>query len=765
MPPVLLISSFVLLLLLSRDSASARRTSCLRACLHTSPRAVCVVRCLERTRRSVELPLITIPSIYNTTRACSVWSCSHTSGRSCKIGLWSPIDLRISPVDRRQLVDIASDAVLVSWKPDPLGIELVQGYQIRLQGLRGDFGYSKCEQILLNHSLSEEDVNRVFVYDGFDYLQFGADYTVSVESLPWPPVGSRKQAVVNFTARACEEVLGTGNGECKYDWFPKTVNVTQSGLDLNVTFDLAPPSYQVDSYAVYVGLRPEACGPIGFCTPISENKTAVHMQSNNNLTHGWINLHGMQPGATYVIDVSLNNVDAQRKRIIFTVAPFLSQWSGPLRAISITVPIVAAAAVATIVTLMCRTGQPVEGGYLEFTDEEASEGCSQLAGAPPTRLRPKVFVCYSGRDGPKHTNAVLCFARFLQDAGGCKVSIDLWEQLMISTEGRAGWLRRLLDEADSVIVICSEAMKVYLDRRRRHEAAGATASLPSRSRSRCGLGELFLIAVPLVAEKLEKTGNHVVTSRFDYTTQDAVPLEIHAAPHFSLIGDLPPLLTHLKAPGNSGTARWSEREMAEALVSPSGLALSSAISDTRNYIQQNPDWLRRQCGRRGARRGAAAAADDWFGRKRTQDIRPRTTSSGSMFVVPVVRHMFGDVAGAVPGIDDENSDEGTRNVSKEEVSASQPLLWPHLEIASSFPQALLRDSGIYDAGSQSTEYQVTNSPELCRLSTECNETDSTTGSISSSSGLGEEDVVVPEVMKVQTTDIVSHLTHSHVLHV
>ena len=61
------------------------------------------------------------------------------------------------------------------------------------------------------------------------------------------------------------------------DWFPKTVNVTQSGLDLNVTFDLAPPSYQVDSYAVYVGLRPEACGPIGFCTPISENKTAVHM--------------------------------------------------------------------------------------------------------------------------------------------------------------------------------------------------------------------------------------------------------------------------------------------------------------------------------------------------------------------------------------------------------------------------------------------------------------------------------------------------------
>ena len=43
--------------------------------------------------------------------------------------------------------------------------------------------------------------SQVFVYDGFDYLQFGADYTVSVESLPWPPVGSRKQAVVNFTAR------------------------------------------------------------------------------------------------------------------------------------------------------------------------------------------------------------------------------------------------------------------------------------------------------------------------------------------------------------------------------------------------------------------------------------------------------------------------------------------------------------------------------------------------------------------------------------
>jgi hypothetical protein len=56
-------------------------------------------------------------------------------------------------------------------------------------------------------------------------------------------------------------------------------------------------------------------------------------------------------------------------------------------------------------------------------DEESPESSTYAAALPRDRLRPqpKVFLCYSNKDGQNHMNVVQCFAYFLQDFCGCEV--------------------------------------------------------------------------------------------------------------------------------------------------------------------------------------------------------------------------------------------------------------------------------------------------------------------------------------------------------
>lgn len=56
-------------------------------------------------------------------------------------------------------------------------------------------------------------------------------------------------------------------------------------------------------------------------------------------------------------------------------------------------------------------------------DEESPESSTYAAALPRDRLRPrpKVFLCYSSKDGQSHMNVVQCFAYFLQDFCGCEV--------------------------------------------------------------------------------------------------------------------------------------------------------------------------------------------------------------------------------------------------------------------------------------------------------------------------------------------------------
>ena len=65
---------------------------------------------------------------------------------------------------------------------------------------------------------------------------------------------------------------------------------------------------------------------------------------------------------------------------------------------------------------------PLENIYSHL-DEESSESSTYTTALPRERLRPrpKVFLCYSSKDGQNHMNVVQCFAYFLQDFCGCEV--------------------------------------------------------------------------------------------------------------------------------------------------------------------------------------------------------------------------------------------------------------------------------------------------------------------------------------------------------
>lgn len=60
-------------------------------------------------------------------------------------------------------------------------------------------------------------------------------------------------------------------------------------------------------------------------------------------------------------------------------------------------------------------------------DEESSESSSHTTALSTERPwpRPKVFICYSTKDCPKHLAVIQSFAFFLQDFCGCEVSSRL----------------------------------------------------------------------------------------------------------------------------------------------------------------------------------------------------------------------------------------------------------------------------------------------------------------------------------------------------
>ncbi|MGH0133337.1 UNVERIFIED_CONTAM: hypothetical protein FKN15_058170 [Acipenser sinensis] len=160
-----------------------------------------------------------------------------------------------------------------------------------------------------------------------------------------------------------------------------------------------------------------------------------------------------------------DNNNTTRKSAHYNVNQVHSLWAGPIRAVAITAPLVIMSAFATLFTVMCRKkqqgvllfvlsqpcmipvyyGVPVEHSELDALsfgiwiqrvivtllaeniysqlDEESSESSAHISALHVERLwpRPKVFICYSSEDGPKHSTVIQHFAYFLQDLCGCEV--------------------------------------------------------------------------------------------------------------------------------------------------------------------------------------------------------------------------------------------------------------------------------------------------------------------------------------------------------
>uniref|UniRef100_A0A667YI94 Interleukin-17 receptor D n=1 Tax=Myripristis murdjan TaxID=586833 RepID=A0A667YI94_9TELE len=452
-------------------------------------------------------------------------------------------------------------AVIVHWSASPLGIEHVKGFRVYLEDKNPEG--KQCQHLVLKdpRQLTFSYRNTKLSSQPFPGLSFDTDYMVRV--VPFPTFMNDSFFPPSFLrTNSCEVLLGPDNLVCKPFWKPKTLNVSQLGSNLHVVFDHAPPSFSFSLYYIYYKLRQDGPFKLQRCKPeLSQPRTTLH-----------------------------------------------SPWAGPIRAMAITVPLVIMSAFATLFTVMCRKKQQ-ENIYSQL-DEESSESSNHSAALSTERPwpRPKVFLCYSSRDCPKHTSVIQSFAYFLQDFCGCEVVLDLWEHLEMCREGQMSWLSRQLDEANYIITICSKGLRYYVEKKSRRgktpvSRRGNNTSSPAGGAS----GDLFVVAAAMIAEKLrlakqsEGGGaqelSRYMTVYFDYSTENDVPTMLSLASRFKLMDQLPQLFSRL----HSGPSSLAEREPQPPNISrrnyfrsKSGRSLYVAICNMHQHISQNPDWFEKQ---------------------------------------------------------------------------------------------------------------------------------------------------------------------------
>ncbi|XP_057702499.1 interleukin-17 receptor D isoform X1 [Corythoichthys intestinalis] len=491
--------------------------------------------------------------------------------------------------------------VLVHWAASPLGIEHIKGFRVYLEYKNPDG--KRCQHLVLKEprQLNFSYKNTKLSSQPFSGLSFDTDYVVRV--VPFPTLMNDSFFPPSFLrTNSCEVLLGSENPVCKPFWKPKTLSVSQSGSELRVSFEQAPPSFAFHLYYVYYKLRQDGPFRLQRCKPqdAAQPKTTCVLQ-------------GLTPG-TYTIELR-DESNTTRRQTQYYVSQAHSPWAGPIRAMAITVPLVVMSAFATLFTVMCRKKQQ-ENIYSQL-DEESSESSNQSAasGAERPRPRPKVFLCYSDRDGPKHAGVIQSFAYFLQDFCGCEVVLDLWEHLEMCREGQMSWLGRRLDEADFIIVVCSKGLRSYFV-----EKKSRKGKTPAGRRGADGSGnDLFVTSVAMIAEKLrraqredddsdedgDRTGrarqlHRFMAVYFDYSDDNDVPTVLSLAPRLKLMEQLPQLLARL----HSGPSGRTEREprpfhasRRNYFRSKSGRSLYVAICNMHQHVSQNPEWFRKPAAR------------------------------------------------------------------------------------------------------------------------------------------------------------------------
>uniref|UniRef100_A0A8C2UZ66 Interleukin-17 receptor D n=1 Tax=Chinchilla lanigera TaxID=34839 RepID=A0A8C2UZ66_CHILA len=617
-------------------------------------------------------------------------------------------------------------AVTILWSPGALGIEFLKGFRVILEELKSEG--RQCQQLILK---DPKQLNSSFKRTGMESqpflnMKFETDYFVKI--VPFPSIKNESNYhPFFFRTRACDLLLQPDNLACKPFWKPRSLNITQHGLDLQVSFDHAPHTFGFRCFYLHYKLKHE--GPF--------RRKPCKQEQNTETT--CCLLQNVSPG-DYVIEL-VDDTNTTRKVMHYALKPVHSPWAGPIRAVAITVPLVVISAFATLFTVMCRKKQ--QENIYSHLDEENSESSTCTAAVPRERLRPrpKVFLCYSSKDGQNHMNVVQCFAYFLQDFCGCEVALDLWEDLSLCREGQREWVIQKIHESQFIIVVCSKGMKYFVDKKNYKHKGGSRGS---------GKGELFLVAVSAIAEKLRQAKQSssaalrkFIAVYFDYSCEGDVPCVLDLSTKYKLMDNLPQLCSHLHSgdisiqePGQHpgpGSRRNYFR-------SKSGRSLYVAICNMHQFIDEEPDWFEKQFvpAHPPALRyrepvlekfDSGLVLNDVIGKPGPESdfcLRAEATVLGA--TVPADSHP--QLESPRRALDQDAEVQAPR----EGGSALQPLL---LAVKAGSPSDMPRDSGIYDSSVPSSELSL---PLMEGLLADQTETSSLTESVSSSSGLGEEDL-------------------------
>lgn len=487
-------------------------------------------------------------------------------------------------------------AVVVHWTASPLGIEHIKGFRVYLEDKNPE--RKQCQHLILKEprQLNYSYKSTKLSSQPFSGLSFDTDYMIRV--VPFPSLMNESFFPPSFLrTNSCEVLLGADSLVCKPFWKPKLLNVSQFGSNLHVTFDPAPVTFHLSVYYVFYKLRQDGPFRTQRCKPDgNQPRTTCILQ---DVTTG-----------TYTIELRDDN-NTTRRQTQFHVSQVHSPWAGPIRAMAITVPLVILSAFATLFTVMCRKKQ--QENIYSHLDEESSESSNQSAALISERPwpRPKVFLCYSNRDCPKHSSVVQAFAYFLQDFCGCEVVLDLWEHLDMCREGQMSWLSRQLDEADFIITVCSKGLRYFTEKKTRRGKTpvgrrGNSSSNPAPKDSGGdggggGASDLFLVAVAMIAELLrvakqnEKELSRFMAVYFDYSTENDVPTALGIAPRLKLMDQLPQLFSRLHS---SHSSLWDGAppnvSRRNYFRSKSGRSLYVSICNMHQFISQSPDWFDQQ---------------------------------------------------------------------------------------------------------------------------------------------------------------------------
>uniref|UniRef100_A0A8D0L3T5 Interleukin-17 receptor D n=1 Tax=Sphenodon punctatus TaxID=8508 RepID=A0A8D0L3T5_SPHPU len=635
-------------------------------------------------------------------------------------------------------------AVTILWTANMFGIEFLKGFRVILEELKSEG--RQCQQMVLKDpkQLNSSYARTVTESQPFLNLKFETDYFVKI--IPFPSIKNESNYhPFFFRTRPCELLLQPENLACKPFWKPKSLNVTQQGFNMQVSFDHAPHNFGFKYYYLHYKLKHEGH---------FKQKTCKQEQ-NTDITSCL--LQNVPPG-DYIIEL-VDDSNTTRKIMHYALKPVHSPWAGPIRAIAITVPLVVISAFATLFTVMCRKKQ--QENIYSHLDEESSESSTYAAAHHVERFRPrpKVFICYSSKDCQKHINVIQCFAYFLQDFCGCEVVLDLWDDLKICKEGQKDWLNKKISDSQFIIIVCSKGMKYFVEKKNwKHKGSSRDA----------GKGELFLVAVAMIAEKLRQAKQNsddlckFIAVYFDYSCESDIPGILDLTTKYKLMDNLPQLYSHL----HSRDLSLHDAEQYPVNISKrnyfrskSGRSLYVAICNMHQFIDQEPDWFEKQFipFPLPPLHYQEPAMEKFDSGLVLNDLVNKQVTDGDFYLktdVSIIPAVNSDSHCMIQhlslGEDTESQDIQDGN------SVLQPLL--HVVKAANLPD-MPRDSGIYDSSVPSSELSL---PLMEGLLADQTETSSITESVSSSSGLGEEEPPVLIATKSLVTGVCKAELHCHI---